>query len=493
MAASSRPEVKLIEVIARLEGLASSTRARVATLVHPVARGDLSLGQAATIAASPARYFAALVNERVAASGATARGLDRILENYALTLCRGFQQSPAVGVTELSRFSALDLYLLLGYGRAEQEDTFFTGIFDRVLLPKLRILPGPRPLSRLVEQTSGIRFRDFAATAVMFERWEQFLALEGSQVERASLIGRLVRGIDVSEQPLHDAVTVSEIFEMTASRERLRLLRDVADAERRRAQADPRAAALFGVLATRIQQRLDGGAQEAAGTLATRTLFDESNTCRQRHYFYYDQDGVDSFQAFLMVHDGDPSWKVELSGGVARITGQGAGNRRIMIFANEPFDMQDRVNAGREDEAARRMAEADRLLRASGGKATVLVHRGHSYHVDKTVDHVTSSTGLVFLGSCRGLGKVISVLEVANGAHVFATRGVGTQSVNDPLLKNLNDELLQGAGTLDWAEFWRKQEARLGRQVYFRDYLPPHRNPASILLRAYYRMLDETP
>src|SRR5687768_13566917 len=81
---------------------------------------------------------------------------------------------------------------------------------------------------------------------------------------------------------------VSEIFEMTASRERLRLLRDVADAERRRVQADPRAAALFGVLATRIQQRLDGGAQEAAGTLATRTLFDGSNTCRQRHYFYYD-------------------------------------------------------------------------------------------------------------------------------------------------------------------------------------------------------------
>src|SRR5688572_12124696 len=124
LAASSRPEVKLIEVVARREGLASPTRARVATLVHPVARGDLSLEQAATIAASPARYFAALVNERVAASGATARGLDRIIENYALTLCRGFQQSPAVGVTELSRFSALDLYLLLGYGRAEQEDTF---------------------------------------------------------------------------------------------------------------------------------------------------------------------------------------------------------------------------------------------------------------------------------------------------------------------------------------------------------------------------------
>ena len=156
-----------------------------------------------------------------------------------------------------------------------------------------------------------------------------------------------------------------------------------------------------------------------------------------------------------------------MSAGAARITGQGPGNRRILIFANEPFDLQDRSNAGREEEAARRTAEADRLLRASGGEATVVVHRGHSYHVDKTLDHVTRSTGVVFLGSCRGLGKVTSVLEIANAAHVFATRGVGTQVVNDPLLKSFNDELLQGGATLDWAEFWRKLESRLGRQRAF--------------------------
>ena len=265
LAASPRPEVQLLETIARREGLAAPTRSRVATLARPIARGDLSLEHAATIAASPARYFAALVNERIAASGAAARGLDRILENYALTLCRSFQEAPATAAAELSRFSALDLYLLLGYGRAEQEDTFFTGIFDRVLLPKLRTLPRPRPLSRLVEQTGGIRFRDFAATAVMFERWEQFLTLEGSDAERTSLISRLVRGIDASEQPLQDAVTVSEIFEMTTSPERLRLLGDVVAAERRRVQGDRRATALFGVLAGRIQQRLAGGGQEGAG------------------------------------------------------------------------------------------------------------------------------------------------------------------------------------------------------------------------------------
>ena len=102
------------------------------------------------------------------------------------------------------------------------------------------------------------------------------------------------------------------------------------------------------------------------------------------------------------------------------------------------------------------------------------------------------NAALVFLGSCRGLSKVRALLDLAPAAHVFASRGVGTQAVNDPLLKDLNDELLRSDGDLDWPSFWRRQQSRIGGQAHFRDYLPPHLNPASILLRAYYRALDES-
>ena len=83
-----------------------------------------------------------------------------------------------------------------------------------------------------------------------------------------------------------------------------------------------------------------------------------------------------------------------------------------------------------------------------------------------------------------------SVMALANRAQMIATRGVGTTSINDALLLAINDELLSGAKTLDWERFWRTQESKLGGNPMFRDYIPPSRNAAAIMLAAYYDYLD---
>ncbi|MCC6368912.1 MAG: hypothetical protein IT165_35770 [Bryobacterales bacterium] len=109
--------------------------------------------------------------------------------------------------------------------------------------------------------------------------------------------------------------------------------------------------------------------------------------------------------------------------------------------------------------------------------------------LEQTIPYLTRSAQLVILGSCRGAGNVAAVLQAANHAQIIATRGAGSHTVNDPLLKALNDELLRADGNLDWRAFWRKQEARFHGNPLFTGYIPPYENTAAIELKAYYAYL----
>ena len=119
----------------------------------------------------------------------------------------------------------------------------------------------------------------------------------------------------------------------------------------------------------------------------------------------------------------------------------------------------------------------------------MLIHRGHTWYVDQSLRYLAPSCRLVYLGSCRGMTSAYTVIVQANQAQMIATNGVGTQTVNDPLLKAINDELLRGGKILEWERFWQVQQARLGSNPDFRDYIPPPRNIAAIMLAAYYDAL----
>jgi hypothetical protein len=121
----------------------------------------------------------------------------------------------------------------------------------------------------------------------------------------------------------------------------------------------------------------------------------------------------------------------------------------------------------------------------------MVVHRGQSFHVEKTLGFVTPAARLVVLGSCRGVPEIHRVIEASDRAQVIATRGVGAMEINDSILKGLNTRLLSADGQIRWADFWREQQTRAGKSVLFREYLTPDRNEAAAFLRAYYQALDQ--
>ena len=239
-------------------------------------------------------------------------------------------------------------------------------------------------------------------------------------------------------------------------------------------------------LQSRIDQKLGIKPMESSKPLDVASVFGKDGVCVQRYYFYYDDDGAESFDVFRRTYSGDPAWKITDHRGWVHIVSKPVDGRRIEIFANEPFDLLKGANVGREDEALRRQTAVTKALSDRQLTPVVVVHRGHAYHTPKTVDQVSSAARLVFLGSCRGMDSVYTVIETADSAQLIATRAVGTSSINDPILKAINDRLLRGEAELDWSTFWREQELRLGRNAQFQDYVPPDKNATAIFLGAYY-------
>jgi hypothetical protein len=496
---SNSPEAKVIVQIAEAPGLDFPTRGRAATFAREIAARRMTLDAATKLAGNSARFFAAVADLRVQQPGPEGAAYDFALEEVSLMLCREAQESlgRAIG-SDLASFRATDLYLLLAYGRGEATPPVFEAVFDRLLLPKLRAEKG-KSLLDMLRRSNDLELRDFASSATTAHRFDAFLSVTGTGV-----LGKLAGGITESADPLKESIRLAQILDATASRDLLQQMAAIIVSEYKRSLTSKNRSGrvLYGMLAARlIDTSASSDAIREIGTpyhpflksfaeLPLADLFDAQGNSIQRYFFYDDDDGVNSFNSFRKSYVNDPAWKVEDRGDYLYIADHHPGGRHIEIFANIPIDARLPVNKALQNEAQRRQQVIAEVLAQRGVVPKVLVHRGHSFWVQRTLSYVASSDRLVILGSCGGTDEIHKVLEISHDAQVIATRGVGATEVNDPMLKALNDRLLHGAPVLEWSSFWQTQKASLGHTGLFRDYLAPDQDPGSVFLGGYYRAMD---
>jgi hypothetical protein len=225
-------------------------------------------------------------------------------------------------------------------------------------------------------------------------------------------------------------------------------------------------------------------------TLDTALLFGAENDCIERHFFYDDDDGVESFASFRASYERDAAWKIEDRGQYVHVVGSGPKGRRIEIYANVPIDTHLPKNRALEGEARRRQQTITEVLAGRGVTASVIVHRGHAFWTERTLSYVAKPARLVILGSCRRTIEVHTVIEASHDAQVIATRGVGATEINDGILKAVNDRILNGDRVIEWSVFWRELSGHWGNSRLFRDYVAPNQDAGTVFLRGYYRFLD---
>ena len=403
LAAGASPQLETLTRIARDGSLNTEARARLAVFSLPIARGDLSYAQAAQQANGP-DFFAAVVELRLNARSPQESAIyDRVLAKYAEVLFRTTQDAGAAPLTsELKRLRARDVYLLLTYGRTEEDDLLFGSVFDRFLAPKLRATPP----SKLLAEVRDLNLRRFLATAAMHHRLDAFLHFDANP---SALLAQAMRGVDQAAQPLDEALAAAEVLASLGS-SRSRVLAPVLAAEYQRS---PQAQPYYGLLLASLPA--EARAEEPARAIAadylpyfqqprvlnTAALFDPTGLCVQAQFFYDDDDAAESFASFQQIYQRDPAWHWEDHGWYVLVTsqaGHGRPGRAIRIYANVPHSAQ---SPGSDD---RRHALA-LLLREQSLTPTVLIHRGHTWYVDQSLRYLTPAARLGVSGQLPRHGE----------------------------------------------------------------------------------------
>jgi hypothetical protein len=195
----------------------------------------------------------------------------------------------------------------------------------------------------------------------------------------------------------------------------------------------------------------------------------------QQVFFYGDQDkdGQNSFMNFMALFHprpgAKPEWKITEN--PQWVTISSLRGKPVLIFANKPLFGEDDP----DDKAQKALAA---YMEIHHLKPTIVIHRGHSYHVKSTIFQMPATARIVVLGSCGGYNNLSEV---------------GTKAVNEPILQAINNTLLAGKD-IEWLPMWRDLSARFQNDPVakekFDDYIPPYKNLGAIFIKAYRKAMD---
>ena len=128
------------------------------------------------------------------------------------------------------------------------------------------------------------------------------------------------------------------------------------------------------------------------------------------------------------------------------------------------------------------------FLEQQGIDPTVLMHRGHSYHLENTLKRLTPSVKLAILGSCGGYNSAISIASINPDVQIIGSKKTGAKSINDIIINVIN-ETLENKEDLSWTEIWKKLAARFSKDEFslnlFNEYIPPGKNVSLFVLKLF--------
>lgn len=391
-------------------------------------------------------------------------------------------------------FTPEELYYLIVNGQEELFTSSYTnagkmGLYDQMML---RMKP-PRGDSLLM-LVSFDKFKKFIAMAAGFNTLDNFL--KSMDPENANyLMVKFVRSLEKTED-LEDAVDVANSFGSIRDPKLLDFLRSEVKKNLVfvTGKKDKRGMTIYELLNSIFTEEGKGNDSTVASDMAAKlqlppinyveysTLPSDSGRVYQQVFFYGDEDGLSSYQSF-MGNFPSSSWSISKNAFWTTIIS--TKGKPTTIYANLPLkEPEDKT-------AIEKLAE---YLDEKDIHPTVFIHRGHSYHVNTTLDNLQSTARIVILGSCGGYHNLATVLEKAPEAHIISSKQVGTRWVNEPIILSLED-IIRAGKNVDWVQMWaglsKKFAGDARNKPLFDDYVPPHKNLGAIFIKAYRQVMKD--
>jgi len=390
--------------------------------------------------------------------------------------------NPAIRFKALAPLDAQDLYYMMVLGENDIYTSSYKNAFD-FMLNRM----GTKPHGdSLLMSVNFDHFKKFIKMAAGYNKLDTFLRTMTGTSE--ILMRAFVANLE-SSPSLEDAVDVADSYGSIRNPALLRsMLKYVSDNEQRCAQnGNPRGQKIYNLLkmiflsgdsTNHIDLSKEIGIPPVY-TVDYNTLADDTGRIIEQVFFYGDKDGKESFASYMTSFP-KPDWKITQTKEWVEI--KLMKGKPILIFANLPLDNKT------DKDAAAQTALID-YLDTSNLRPTIIIHRGHSYHLKYTIEQIPESAKIIMLGSCGGYNNLKQILDYAPEAHIISTKQIGARDVNKPIIEAINNTLRAGKN-IDWREMWNGLEVlftKAGRDKkdLFDDYIPPHKNLGALFIKAY--------
>jgi hypothetical protein len=388
----------------------------------------------------------------------------------------------AVRFKILEPLGAAELYYIIVTGEEVIYTSSYTGVYNR-MMGRMQKRGG----DALLMEVRFDRFKKFVRMAAAYNKLDLFLS--SMPAENAQLLIKgFVRGLEKNLN-LEDAVDVADSYGSISNA----AIRDLVKVEiennlqQQQSIGNGRGVAIYDILKLLFMSASDSSQllSQKYGippvyALPLSNLSDSAGRIVQQVFFYGDKDGKESFVNFMSMFRGKKDWQIVQEENWVEI--KSLVGRPVWIFANLPLD-----NSMGDDPDAKAQALLIGYLRAQNLQPTIVIHRGHSYHLKYTVNQLPGSAKIIVLGSCGSFQNLSAVLNICPDAHIVSSKEVGTKLVNEPVLKMINQSVRVGQG-VDWISIWHQLEKQFNTGIAkerFDNYIPPHKNLGALFIKAF--------
>jgi hypothetical protein len=384
----------------------------------------------------------------------------------------------------LEPLNAQELYYMMVLGENDIYTSSYKYSFDRMIQ---KMGPVPHGDSLLISVNLD-KFKKFIKMAAGYNKLDEFLKTMPENSEK--LMQAFVLKLETTGT-LEDAVDVADSYgSITNPEVQKSMLRNVEWNEQRCIKENnERGRRIYSLLKTIFlssdpKNGIDLSKEIGIPPIYTvdnSYLTDDSGRIVELVFFYGDKDGKESYASYLTSFPRN-EWSITQKKGWVEI--KSIKGKPVWIYANLPLDNET-------DKDADAQKDMIAYLDAIGLKPSIVIHRGHSYHLPYTIQQLPENAKIIMLGSCGGYQNLSTILKYAPAAHIISTKQTGTKNVNKSIIEALDNTLIAGKN-IDWRQMWSGLETSFSRasrdeRETFEDYIPPQKNLGALFIKAYHK------
>jgi hypothetical protein len=390
----------------------------------------------------------------------------------------------AVRFRAIEPLDAEDLYYMMVFGENDIYTSSYKYSFDR-MLQKMGVAPHG---DSLLLSVNFDHFKKFIKMAAGYNKLDVFLK---TMPERSgTLMQAFVSNLETTGT-LEDAVDVADSYGSISNPDlqKSMLLNVEANEQRCTKENNEHGRKIYELLKMIFLSADDKNGVDLSKeigippiyTVSYNYLADDSGRIIEQVFFYGDKDGKESYSSFLTSFP-HSDWHITEKKEWIEI--KSIKGKPVWIFANKPLDNET-------DKDANAQKDLIDYLDALGLKPSVVIHRGHSYHLPYTIQQLPENAKIIMLGSCGGYKNLKTILNYAPEAHIISTKQTGAKNVNKPIIDAL-DNTLRSGNNIDWRQMWASltdyfDKSSKDLRETFEDYIPPQKNLGALFIKAYSR------